>query len=62
LLHENPDHIKDVNGKLNKHLECKVNDREDEKEKPTPVTPALSLEPSIAAQQATRTPGKINKA
>jgi hypothetical protein len=32
-LHENPDHIKDANDKLNKYKECRMKDREDEKEK-----------------------------
>jgi hypothetical protein len=29
----NPDHIKDVNGKLNKYWECMLKDCEEEKEK-----------------------------
>jgi hypothetical protein len=31
-LHENPDHIKGANDKLNKYWECRMKDCEDEKE------------------------------
>jgi hypothetical protein len=32
-LHENPDHVKEANDKLNEYWECMLKDREDEKEK-----------------------------
>jgi hypothetical protein len=32
VLHENPNHIKEANGKLNEYWECRVKNRKDEKE------------------------------